>query len=216
MDNAAAPFTLMLILANVIAYLYTTNNRTAFHRGVMWPYEVHRRGEYYRFISSGFLHADLPHLFFNMFTLYFFGQNLEWAVSALDLGGETIFLLLYTGALIVSDMPTYFRERHNPSFRSLGASGAVSAVVFAVILFNPWGSIYLYGAIRLSAALYAVLFLAYCIYMGKKGQDNIHHEAHLWGAVFGLAFMLVVLALKRPELLQMLLEELKHPSLLGR
>lgn len=96
------------------------------------------------------------------------------------------------------------------------ASGAVAAIVFAVILFDPWGSIYLYGAIKLSAAVYAVLYIVYCIYMGKQNNDNVNHDAHLWGSLFGLGFTIALVAAIKPELFQLILEELKHPSLFGR
>jgi membrane associated rhomboid family serine protease len=98
----------------------------------------------------------------------------------------------------------------------LGASGAVSAVVFAAIVFNPWSSIYLYGALKISAGLYAILYLAYCVYMGKRGADNINHDAHLWGALFGLAYTIALIAAMQPAMFQGILEELKNPSLFGR
>ena len=150
-----------------------------------------------------------------MFTLFFFGLNLEVLLEHLQLGGSVTFLALYFGALLLSDLPSYWKHKDNYGFRSLGASGAVSAVVFATILFDPWQSIYLYGALKISAALYAVLFVAYCVYMGKKANDNINHDAHLWGALFGLLYMIIVIIIKSPSLFDTLLEQLKHPSLFG-
>ncbi len=182
----------------------------------MWPYYVKRNHEYHRFITSGFLHADIPHLFFNMFTLYFFGRNIEWILSNLELGGPIAFAMLYTGALVLSDIPTYLKYKDNIHYRSLGASGAVSAIVFATILFSPWDSIYLFGAIRISATLYAILFIWYCIYMGKQNKDNINHDAHLWGALFGLSFTTLLIAIKKPALFELIINECKHPSLFGR
>jgi membrane associated rhomboid family serine protease len=117
--------------------------------------------------------------------------------------------------LIVSDIPSYIKHKDDYNYRSLGASGAVSAVVFATIVFSPWSSIYIYGALKISATVYAVLYVLYCVYMGKKGGDNINHDAHLWGSLFGLAFTLILIAYMQPALFTGIIEELKHPSLFG-
>jgi membrane associated rhomboid family serine protease len=132
------------------------------------------------------------------------------------LGGNIAYLLLYFAGLIASDIPSYIKHKNDYNYRSLGASGAVSAVVFATIVFNPWSSIYIYGAIKISAALYAVLYIVYCVYMGKKGGDNINHDAHLWGSLFGLAFILALIAFMQPDLFTGIMDELKNPSLFGR
>jgi membrane associated rhomboid family serine protease len=173
------------------------------------------KNEWYRLLSSGFLHADMPHLFFNMFTLYFFGRNIEVIFSELELGGSITYLVLYFGAIVISDLPSFFKYRYAYGYRSLGASGAVAAVVFATIVFSPWSSIYIYF-IKISSLVYAVLFIAYCVYMGKRGQDNINHDAHLWGALFGLAYTLIMIAAIRPALFNYILNELQNPSLFGR
>ncbi len=216
MDFSSTPITIILIAINVIAFLITERNQNLKDKTIMWPYYVKRNNEYYRLITSGFLHADFIHLFFNMFTLYFFGRNIEMITKGFELGGAATYLGLYLGALIISDLPCFLKYKDVYSYRSLGASGAVSAVVFAAILFTPWSSIYLYGAIKISATVYAILFVIYCVYMGKKGQDNINHDAHLWGALYGLAFMLIIVALKDPTIFNDIIEQLKHPSLFGR
>ncbi len=213
--NIDYPITIMLIAANVIFSLIGFSNRAIMDKTILWPYYIKRKNEWYRMITSGFLHADFVHLFFNMFTLYFFGRNLELLFNELGLGGNIAYLGLYFASLVVSDLPTYARQKDNYYYKALGASGAVSAVVFAAIVFDPWSPIYLFGAIQISALVYAVLFIWYCIYMAKKGEDNVNHDAHLWGAIFGALCTIGIIAALRPELFDFIIEQLKQPSLLG-
>lgn len=210
------PLTLLLIALNIILSVIGFSNKTVMDQAIGWPYYAKRKSQYYRSLTSGFLHADWMHLFFNMFTLFFFGTNLELIFNVYGLGGNGAFLSLYFLSLLVSDLPSFIKHQDDPNYRSLGASGGVSAIVFASIIFNPWGSIYLYGAIKLSAAVYAVLYVFYCLYMGKRNNDNVNHDAHLWGSIFGLAFTLILIALKQPVLFEGIIDMLKKPSLFGR
>ncbi len=216
MNFTEAPVTLILIAVNVIFSIIGFSNASMVDKTIMWPYYVKKEKQYYRFITSGFLHADWMHLFFNMFTLYFFGRNVEIVFAGYGLGGNVSYLALYFLGLIISDIPSYLKHQDDHNYRALGASGAVSAVVFAAIVFSPWSSIYLYGAIKISALLYAVLYIAYCVYMGRKNHDNVNHDAHLWGSIFGLAFTVILIATLQPEMFNGILEELKHPSLFGK
>lgn len=215
MDLSAFPVTIGLIIANLVFSFIGFSNSKLVDKTIMWPYRVAREKQYFRFITSGFLHADMIHLFFNMFTLFFFGRFLEGILSIEGLGGNIAYLGLYFLGLIVSDIPSYFKHRNDYNYRSLGASGAVSAVIFATIVFSPWSSIYLYGAIKISAAVYAVLFVFYCVYMSRKGGGHINHDAHLWGSIFGLVYTIILIAILQPQLFTDILEQLKHPSLLG-
>ncbi len=215
MDFLSIPVTISLIVFNVVFTLIGFSNPVLVDKTIMWPYRVARENQYMRFITSGFLHADYMHLIFNMFTLFFFGANLEYYLSEYGLGGNISYLALYFLGLIVSDIPSYIKHKDDYGYRSLGASGAVSAVVFATIIFSPWSSIYLYGALKISATVYAVLYILYCVYMGKKGNDHINHDAHLWGSLFGLAFIFILIGALQPDLFTAIIEELKHPSLFG-
>jgi len=215
-DVANYPVTLALIVVNVIISLIAMNNQDVMSKTIMWPYGVKRHNQFYRFITSGFIHADYIHLFFNMFTLLFFGQVVEIYFSLYGLGGNIAYIVLYFLALIASDLPTYFKQKDNYNYHCLGASGAVSAIVFAAVVFDPWGSIYLYGALKISALVYAVLYIVYCVTMSKRGGDNINHDAHLWGSLFGFGFTIALIAAMQPALFESILEQLKNPSLFGR
>lgn len=215
MEFTQMPVTIILIALNVIVSLIGFSNPGFVNKLILWPYYIKRNNEYYRMITSGFLHLDFVHLFFNMFTLFFFGRNVEIIFNQYGLGGNISYLLLYFSALIISDISSIQKHKNNSSYRALGASGAVSAVIFAAILFSPWNSIYLFGAIAISATLYAILFIIYCIYMGRKGQDNVNHDAHLWGAIYGLVYALILTTIFNPQLFDIILEQLKHPSLFG-
>ena len=158
---------------------------------LLWPAMMRERNQYYRFITSGFVHADWLHLGFNMITLYYFGRIVE--VYFRELFGPGVFILFYLIAMVVADLQTYFKYRNTYNYRALGASGAVSAVLFASILFNPWAKIYLFFIpIGIPAFIFGILYLAYCMYMSKKGNDGINHTAHLWGAIFGILFTIVL------------------------
>jgi membrane associated rhomboid family serine protease len=157
------------------------------------PVRIHQRNEWYRVVTSGFIHADWMHLLVNMFVLYSFGGVVEaYYNQVFGASGGNYFLLLYFGGIVFSILPSYRKHKEDPGYNALGASGAISAVVFAFILFNPLDSIYLYGVIRIPGILFGILYLAYCYWAAKKGGDHINHDAHFWGAVYGVLFTLVM------------------------
>ncbi len=175
------------------------------------PKTIKEQGEWHRFLTSGFIHADMMHLAINMFVLWSFGNAVERYYYPAFLGDfSTVkFLLLYFGGIIVSSIPSYLRYKHNPHYAALGASGGVSAVVFAVIVFAPWQNLYLYGVIAIPQILAGGAYLYYSWYKDKKGSDNIGHMAHFTGALWGFAFT----CLMSPGLLVRFIEKtLEGPS----
>lgn len=190
--------TLVIIGVTVAVSLLAWNNRRLEQQLILWPPAVKRNHEYWRLLSYGLIHADGMHLFFNMFTMFFFGRVMEPLLTRMI--GPLGLPLLYLGGLVVSILPSYLKHQNDPNYRSLGASGAVSAVLFAFILVSP-GSMIFVLFIPMPALVYGVLYLAYTWYMDRQSNDNINHSAHLWGAGFGLLFM----ALLEPRLLTGLL-----------
>ena len=193
--------TLILIIITVAISLYAWQNERLMHQWIFQPYAVQRDNSWYRFITSGFLHADMMHLFFNMFTLFFFGQAVEQTFMVI-FGAQTgilLYLLLYLGGIIISDIPTYFKHRNDPAYRALGASGGVASVVFSSILFYPTNDICLYGLLCIPGFILGVLYVLYSYYSGKRMGDNINHDAHLYGAVYGFVLSLVLVPQALPS-----------------
>jgi membrane associated rhomboid family serine protease len=155
-------------------------------RSVFRPYWFLRRRQYDTIVTSGFVHADLPHLLFNMVTFYFFAFPLERQI------GSVRFALLYVLGLVVSDLGTYFKHRNDPQYGSLGASGAISAVLFAAIVYFPWMKLFIIPIpLPIPAPLFAVGYVAYSWYSARQARGRINHDAHLGGALFGLLFVMV-------------------------
>ncbi len=168
-------------------------------RAMLRPYWLRRQGEYERLITSGFVHADLAHLAFNMITLYFFAFALEQRIGSLK------FLALYLLGLVVSDLGTWFKHRDHPDYASLGASGAISAVLFASIVYFPQQSLYLMLVpVPIPAPLFAVAYLAYSYFSARYARGRINHDAHLGGALTGLAFVAITEPRAYGELIRML------------
>jgi membrane associated rhomboid family serine protease len=155
-------------------------------RSLFRPYWFLRRRQYATVVTSGFVHADLSHLLFNMVTFWFFAFPLEKQV------GPVRFAVLYLLGLVVSDLGTYFKHRHDPQYASLGASGAISAVLFAAIVYFPWMKLFIIPIpLPIPAPLFAVGYVAYSWYSARHARGRINHDAHLGGALFGLLFVLV-------------------------
>lgn len=152
-----------------------------------------RQGQWYRMITSGFIHGSWAHLGFNMFTFYFFGRFVEYIFEAIKgPAGSIYFVLFYLSGIVISDLISLVKHKDNPRYNSLGASGGVSAVVFSSILFFPTEDICLYGFLCLPGFILGGIYLIYSYMKGKDLSDNVNHDAHLVGAVFGLVFSVVM------------------------
>ena len=196
--------TFILIAVNVVASIYAWNRTDKLYAWMLNPYSVVHRNQYYRLLTSGFIHNDWVHLIFNMITLYFFGRNMEYVFNYLYGGSGTLyFLILYFAGMIVADVPSVIKHRGNPHYNSLGASGAVSAVLFASILFNPTSRICLYMALCMPGFVFGILYLVYSFYQGKRSEGNINHDAHLFGALFGIVFSIII----RPTVIESFFEQ---------
>ncbi|MGN6150885.1 MAG: rhomboid family intramembrane serine protease [Lysobacteraceae bacterium] len=199
--------TLALIAITVVVSWQAFEKPRLLNRWVLWPPAVDRQGQYDRLLTSGFVHADWWHLIFNMVTLYSFGPAMESHLASRIT--EIGYLVFYLSAVVVAILPSYVRHRQDASYRSLGASGAVSAVLFGFILLDPWAGIYLFLIpVAIPAFLFAGLYLAYTAWMDKRGGDNINHSAHLWGALYGVGFTLAL----NPELAVRFVRRLASPG----
>lgn len=194
-------YALMAIIGVVTYYAW---QKTEVHQGFMLnPYLVSTKRQYHRLITSGFVHNNGMHLFLNLFTLYFFGGAIE-KIFYIYFGemGNILYLSLFFSAIIVANIPSFIKHRHQPNYNSLGASGGVSALVLAFILFDPLRDLCLYAILCLPGYILGALFIGYSIIMGKRGQDNINHDAHLFGALYGLVFIIIL----RPSTLESFIE----------
>ena len=170
-------------------------------------YDVWHRKQGYRMLSYGLVHGGWGHLFFNMLTLFFFGTVVERYFQAAfgSTSGIILYIVLYVSAIAVSTIGDLIKYRNDYGYSAVGASGAVSAVLFASILFEPKMGIYIYLIpIPVPGYIFAPLYLLYCWYMAKRNMDNIGHTAHFWGAVYGLLFPLVC----RPDIFHHFLAQL--------
>mgnify|MGYP001548849362 CR=1 FL=1 len=181
---------------------YSLREKLIFH-----PYSISNNQQYYRFFTHGFIHADWNHLLINLFVLYQFGIQIETILNQI-LGpfiGLVIFITFYLSAIALATLPTYFRNISNPSYSALGASGATSALVFAHILFDPWGW-FIFPP--LPALVFGFAYLWYSSYMDRKGSDLIGHNTHFWGALYGIFFLIATMGWLRPEMLLFFLGQL--------
>ncbi len=185
--------TLILIIITVLVSLLAFSNQKVMNELIFYPPAITEQKQYYRFITCGFIHADVGHLFFNMYAFYLFGNVTEEIFSAIfGNSGKLLYLIMYLLALVVCIIPSYLKNKMNTNYRSLGASGAVSAVVFAYIIFNPLQGIGLiFIPVYMMGFLFGIIYLVISYWLGQKGGGRINHSAHIWGALFGIVFLIV-------------------------
>jgi membrane associated rhomboid family serine protease len=198
---------LYLIIATVAVSIYAFSNRALFDKLSLKPVLVFHKAEVQRIFTHALVHADWMHLFLNMFVLYAFGKACEYYLSIyFTLNGQVHFLLLYVLAILASSIYTVFKHRNDYNYSAIGASGAVMAVVFTTIFFSPWAKIYFFG-IPIPGIIFGVAYLAYSLFMGKKNIDNVGHDAHFSGALFGFLYPIIV----RPTLITEFVYNITHP-----
>ncbi|WP_316830514.1 rhomboid family intramembrane serine protease [Pedobacter aquatilis] len=181
-----APVASLIFVFTVITSLYAFYDNSLYGKFMLHPYSVSKGKNVFTLITSGLIHADWMHLAFNMFTFYAFAFTLETMM------GSWRFGLLYLVSLILSDIPTVYRYKDSFNYNSLGASGAISGVLFSFILFNPMSKIYImFIPVGIPAVVFGFLYLIYCAYASRNSRDGINHDAHFYGALTGLIFTII-------------------------
>ena len=205
--------TIILIIITCVISFTAFNNDKVFEDLIFYPPAITHQKQYYRFFTCGFIHANIGHLVFNMYSLYIFGDYVESQFK--DVFGQfggLIYLFMYMSSLFFCLIPTYSKNKNNANYQSLGASGAVSAVVFAFIFLEPLrglGLIFLPG-LHIPGFIFGFLYLIISSYMDRRGGGNINHSAHIWGALYGISFLIIVGSfLARYNLLQAFIRQVQ-------
>ncbi len=185
--------TLVIIIVNCLVSFAAFNNERIFDELIFYPPAIAVQKQYYRFFTCGFIHANMGHLFFNMYALYMFGGIVESEFSNVygDYG-RWLYLLMYVSSLYFCLLPTYGKNKDNYNYRSLGASGAVSAVVFAFIFLEPLQKIgIIFIPVMIPGFIFGLLYLVVSSVLDKRQGSNINHSAHIWGALYGISFLII-------------------------
>ncbi|NOY50928.1 MAG: rhomboid family intramembrane serine protease [Chlorobi bacterium] len=186
---------IILIAVTVLVSFLAFNNAELFDKLKFNPYLIKEHKQWWRFLSHALVHADFMHLIINMYVLYSFSSIVEDVFfNSMSYRGLLFFFLLYAGGALFSTLYDYGKHKSEPYYNAVGASGAVSSVVFSSILIFPGGSIFLFPIpFPIPSWAFGILYLVYSAWMGKRGGDNIGHNAHLWGAVYGLIFTIITI-----------------------
>lgn len=193
--------TIILVITIIISWICFSNPQI-FKALSLYPYRCIHNHEWYRLLTHGFVHANWTHLFVNMFVLWSFGNNVEAIFNHIGFG-KGLFLVLYFGGIIVSSIVDIIRYRNNSHYDSIGASGAVSAVIFSSIFFNPWSNILFFAIIPIPGIIFGIIYLVYCQYMARQAKDNVNHNAHFYGAIYGFLFPIII----RPQLIELFIQQ---------
>lgn len=197
--------TIVILILTVGFSVYAMNNPEVKFKYVFHPYSINHGNQHYRFLSHAFLHGDYLHLGFNMYALWMFGPIIEEQVLPILLGhggvadkklGMAFFILLYTGAIYASSISEYYKNKENKYYTSLGASGAVNALIFSYITCLPMSQLGFFF-IPMPAWIFGIVYLGISYYLSKRNTgnesvDRIGHEAHFWGAMFGILFTVII------------------------
>ncbi|SRR5258706_5431897 len=193
--------TLIIVIITCLVSIGGFNNQRLIDDLIFYPPAITQRNQWYRFFSCGLIHADAGHLIFNMLSLYLFGEFVEKSfVYVFDEKGKVLYLIMYVVALFVCLLPTFAKHKDDYYYRSLGASGAVSAVIFAGLLLEPRNKIgfFLIPPI-IPGYIFGPLYLIISSVLEKKSRDNVNHSAHIWGALFGIMFVIVMALVLRTD-----------------
>lgn len=205
--------TLSILLLTAVISFTAFSNEKVMNDFIFYPPAITNQHQWYRFISSGLIHADFMHLAFNMYSFYLFGDMVERAFTTIfGDSGKAIFIILYISALVVSLLPTYFNHQHDYHYRSLGASGAVSAIIFAGIFLYPTIGLGFFPIpFHIPGFIFGPLYLGISYYLANKGQGNINHSAHIWGAIYGIVFLIITsIFLSKFNLIESFINEIMH------
>jgi membrane associated rhomboid family serine protease len=189
--------TLIIVIITCVISFSSFSNQKYVDDMIFYPPAISRRNQYYRFVTHALIHADITHLAFNMISLYFFGGLVEKYMYTNECifgnMGKLIYILMYLSAAAVASIPTYLQHKDDYHYRSLGASGAVSAVIFAGLTLMPQIPInFLFIPIDIPGYIFGPIYLGASYYLSRKGTDNINHSAHYWGAIYGIVFTVVL------------------------
>lgn len=186
--------TIIIIIITAIISFMAFSNRELMDKLIFYPPAISEQKQWYRFFSNGLIHADIGHLAFNMLSLYFFGDLVNGAFTEIfGVSGTLLYIIMYISSLAVCLVPTYMSNKSNYYYRSLGASGAVSAVIFAgIFLFPEQPLSFFFIPIQIPGFIFGPLYLIVTAYFAKRGGSHINHSAHLWGALYGIVFLIVM------------------------
>lgn len=201
--------TLVIIVITGLVSYQSFEKRALFEKLKHYPVAEKKNKEYYRFLSSGFVHGSWGHLIINMYVLYMFGEAIEYQFSNIfGSMGRILFIIFYLSAIVVADIPTYIKHQNNPGFASIGASGAVAAIVFAFIMFNPWNQLVIIFIpfLPFPAILGGIAYLIYTSWASKNKSDHIDHSAHFAGAIYGMLFLIIM----KPALLTQFVDKIMN------